>query len=183
VAAADRVRPAREYERGGRYVISVHLVLQRRVTAATSVSRLVQSARELRRLVPARRVHSSGAFRPVRPRPAADRLRNPGRAAVRTKSGGLKPVRKCHLFVGRRIGYSTYVMNANDTRYVLAIGEDAPVVESAEGVAIIERSPGVVLVEADAGRARALAAGGEYVHIYRSPADAHRAFALFEQTA
>jgi hypothetical protein len=50
-------------------------------------------------------------------------------------------------------------------------------------VAIIERSPGVVLVEADAGRASALVAGGEYVHIYRSPADAHRAFALFEQTA
>lgn len=98
-------------------------------------------------------------------------------------SQGLKPVRKCHWFVGRRIGYSTYVMDANDTRYVLAIGEDAPVVESAEGVAIIERSPGVVLVEADAGRASALVAGGEYVHIYRSPADAHRAFVLFEQTA
>jgi hypothetical protein len=65
------------------------------------------------------------------------------------------------------------------TRYVLAIGEDALVVEAADGTAIIERSPGVVLVEADASLAATLSDRGEYVHVFSSAEDAHRAFALF----
>lgn len=74
-------------------------------------------------------------------------------------------------------------MDANGTRYVLALGEDARVAETADGTAIIERLPGVVLVEADATLARALAARGEYVHVYSSPEDAHRAFLLFDRAS
>jgi hypothetical protein len=70
-------------------------------------------------------------------------------------------------------------MDGNRTRYVLALGEDARVVENTDGTALIERLPGVVLVEADVTLANGLAAGAEYVHVYSSFIDAHRAFSLF----
>lgn len=76
--------------------------------------------------------------------------------------------------------YSGYIMGGGETiRYVLALGEDADRVEKAAGTAVIERLPHVVLVEAEDSVARALAAEGDYVHVYSSPHDALIALALF----
>jgi hypothetical protein len=66
------------------------------------------------------------------------------------------------------------------TRYVLALAGDAERAITTEGTIVIDQLPGVVLVEADLVVARRLARQGEYVGVYSSLSDAHRAFALFQ---
>jgi hypothetical protein len=70
-----------------------------------------------------------------------------------------------------------------DTRFVLALADDAVRVKQTDGTVVIDELPGVVLVEADLPIAVTLARNGEYVGVYRNLADAHRAFALFQPTS
>jgi hypothetical protein len=71
------------------------------------------------------------------------------------------------------------VTTGDRTRYVLALGDDAARVRDADGTAVVLEVDRVVLVEADIQIAVDLAREGEYVHVFSSPHDAHRAFALF----
>jgi hypothetical protein len=71
------------------------------------------------------------------------------------------------------------VPERSDTRYVLALADDANRAMATEGTVVIDQLPGVVLIEADLRVASKLARDGEYVGVYRSLSDAHRAFALF----
>jgi dienelactone hydrolase len=66
------------------------------------------------------------------------------------------------------------------TRFVLALAEDADRVRLRADVVVIDEIPGVVLAEAERAVAADLAKAGEYVAVYTSLADAHRAFALFQ---
>jgi hypothetical protein len=65
-------------------------------------------------------------------------------------------------------------------RFVLALADDAERATRAHGTVVIDQLPGVVLVETDVAVATRLAREGEYVGIYTSLSDAHRAFALFQ---
>jgi hypothetical protein len=65
-------------------------------------------------------------------------------------------------------------------RYVLALADDAVRATRTEGTVVIDQLPGVVLVEADVAVATRLAREGEYVGVYTSLPDAHRAFSLFQ---
>jgi hypothetical protein len=65
-------------------------------------------------------------------------------------------------------------------RYVLALADDAERAITTEGTIVIDQLPGVVLVETDLAVASRLAREGEYVGVYSSLMDAHRAFALFQ---
>jgi hypothetical protein len=66
-------------------------------------------------------------------------------------------------------------------KYVVALAEDVPRAIATEGTLVIDELPGVVLVEVDVDVARRLAREGQYVGVYSSLQDAHRAFALFER--
>jgi hypothetical protein len=65
-------------------------------------------------------------------------------------------------------------------RFVLALADDAERATRTQGTVVIDQLPGVVLVETDVDLATRLAREGEYVGVYTSLADAHRAFALFQ---
>jgi hypothetical protein len=66
------------------------------------------------------------------------------------------------------------------TRFVLALADDAERVRLRDDVVVIDEIRGVILAEAELRVAAELAKAGEYVAVYRSLADAHRAFALFQ---
>jgi hypothetical protein len=66
------------------------------------------------------------------------------------------------------------------TRYILALADDADRIRLTDGAIVIDELPGVVLAEAEVSLAKRLAREGEYVGVYASLTDAHRAFSLFE---
>jgi hypothetical protein len=66
------------------------------------------------------------------------------------------------------------------TRFILALADDADRVRLRDDVVVIDEMPGVILAEADRAVAAELAKAGDYVALYTSLADAHRAFALFQ---
>jgi len=71
-------------------------------------------------------------------------------------------------------------MHAPDTRFVLALGEDADRLEGSEVVFVLRRIGNVVLAEAEKHHAKWFAKTGEYVHVYRHRNDALRALSVFE---
>jgi hypothetical protein len=72
-------------------------------------------------------------------------------------------------------------MSPDARRYVLALAQDAKRARATEGTLVVDELPGVVLIETDLAVATKLAREGEYVGVYASLADAHRAFSLFHR--
>jgi hypothetical protein len=71
-------------------------------------------------------------------------------------------------------------MDVMETRYVLALGDDADRLERSDKVFVVRRVRNVVLAQAEKHHATWFARTGEYVHVYRHRDDAYRALSVFD---